>query len=199
MTTDRENHKSWFVVSTPIHCQVLQVVQASVWLKLCLNASNRWICLWDIYRIVTQMLVWKYWTMNCTYHLVLIESRCFIMTKIHSYEQAQKIRYNKRDLKYHFEHVLSTFFYIWLSLFWDMSGRANFNPGRRTDVREVNQPNAFMEVILGLLPTHFYLDSFSIWSVAFVQLEKIWMQRNIQGQINGLLMLKNQAWINAMR
>ena len=28
-----------------------------------------------------------------------------------------------------------------------MSGRASFNPGRRTDVREVNQPNAFMEVI----------------------------------------------------
>ena len=54
-----------------------------------------------------------------------------------------------------------------------MSGRANFNQGRRTDVREVNQPNAFMEVILGLLTHEFYLESFSIWSVAFVQLEKI--------------------------
>ena len=32
-----------------------------------------------------------------------------------------------------------------------MSGRANFNQGRRTDVREVNQPNAFMEVILGFI------------------------------------------------
>jgi hypothetical protein len=30
-----------------------------------------------------------------------------------------------------------------------MSGRASFNPGRRTDVREVNQPNAFMEYLVG--------------------------------------------------
>ena len=56
-----------------------------------------------------------------------------------------------------------------------MSGRASFNPGRRTDVREVNQPNAFMEVFSDIF-YGFYginLEFFSIWLVVFVQLEKI--------------------------
>ena len=55
-----------------------------------------------------------------------------------------------------------------------MSGRASFNPGRRTDVREVNQPNAFMEVISKkILWFCINLKLFSIWLVVFVQLEKI--------------------------
>ena len=55
-----------------------------------------------------------------------------------------------------------------------MSGRASFNPGRRTDVREVNQPNAFMEVISETFCGFcINLKCFSIWLVVSVQLEKI--------------------------
>ena len=55
-----------------------------------------------------------------------------------------------------------------------MSGRASFNPGRRTDVREVNQPNAFMEVISETFRGFcINLKFFSIWLAVSVQLEKI--------------------------